>query len=463
MRDDNATEHQGLIRKLWRGIPSLKQRGAERLHGLLRAYAREAPDASLLEEQVATEMQDSIVTSLCRPFLSPLVACGGERQGLDVSHLAASLAQAGGIDLLERFLDAGYQLDRRPTSSGKATDGGVGAAVRCLGCPECCVKEAARQGTAMAPHPDAWFSAQHAAAAAGQLDTLTRLEARQGTAGGGGAHADGWPFAARDLAFGRSDLDFGKSHPAFGSAAGLEPRDPGDVDTGGASDARGAGVDADGGWGGGETMAGSGACGIDSVDGEAVMQDPRRFFERYVVAGRPVMVRRYMWADPALQGLEGTYARDALLRAIGDSEWETGEIPYEARYTGDAPRVEALRAFVARHIDGCGAGELCTRYIFAERFTRNGKEEHAKDVPELAPLPRWAELAKDFERPGGTQFYLGGQHSGTPMPRAKRAPCARATAARPARTALPDCDLTATPRRASPSPSRSPKFSRSLA
>ena len=99
--EDGAAQEE-VIEDLLKRIPTLKRRGAERLHGLLRRYMQRAPyvedvgeevaeeeadqrvaavayeedgndAASLLREQVTVDMLDSLAVSLCSPFLTTLV------------------------------------------------------------------------------------------------------------------------------------------------------------------------------------------------------------------------------------------------------------------------------------------------------------------------------------------------------------------------------------------------------
>ena len=87
LRQGDEAAQRRLLQKLLAEIPALKPRGASMLHKLLRAHAREAEDMGLLHEEISTAFQDGLALSLCGPFLTPLVSCGGVRNGLDASHV----------------------------------------------------------------------------------------------------------------------------------------------------------------------------------------------------------------------------------------------------------------------------------------------------------------------------------------------------------------------------------------
>ena len=102
LRDGDEPTQRRLTQKLLSEIPALKPRGAAMLHRLLRVYAREAADVGLLHEEISTAFQDQLALSLCGPFLTPLIACGGVRAGLDASHV----------------MPRGHPTFKRPAESG---------------------------------------------------------------------------------------------------------------------------------------------------------------------------------------------------------------------------------------------------------------------------------------------------------------------------------------------------------
>ena len=93
--------------------------------------------------------------------------------------------------------------------------------------------------------------------------------------------------------------------------------------------------------------------------------------------------------DPALQPAVAAFERRALLTRLGETLWEVGDIPYEGRYKAAEPSLMSLSQYVAEVVDGCASGRRsvtdilmgeavgiaagCARYVFAEGFSRRGR------------------------------------------------------------------------------------------
>ena len=384
--DGEDDEQLEMVKELERRIPFLKWRGAVRLHALLRerALAASEAEAQHWQYEVATALQDDIGMALCFPFLSALVSGCGQRMALDASHVAANLASMGGngsVAILEQLSARGYRLSNY--------ENGHGEYMRCLSCPQCCLKDGVALLTS---HDEAMrFSAPHAAAAAGRKDVLSWLEQHDGV-----SHA-----SARAMLFDATNVS-----DVRGSSGG-----------GVATAANVAGAE-DGGWPSTAAtpsmLAAEGAaCEIHSVSGVSVMADPAAFVESFVRNAQPVIIRNLLAADGALATVRTTFARSALVARLGASTWEVGDIPYEGRYRESTRAPMSIADYVATHLDGC-AGGICSSYpyVFAEKFSKRSRQvSFAKE--RLVGTPTWVQ--RGGVRPGkATQFYLGGARSGAP-------------------------------------------------
>lgn len=355
LRDGDEAAQQALQAELLQLLPSLRRRGVSKLHSMLRAHMQDAADPSLPREEMAAATLDATVLALCTPFVTPLVECGGRRDGLDASALATNFAaMAGSVPLLRLMLDQGCEA-RRPARTDHAHAhtrktasaprhrcvacphcltpvdavadridrfGRDGAYPRCLGCPQCCLDD----GVMPTGNKAMWFSPQHAAAFAGQLAELEWLERHQPPYRGNRR----WPFPARTLLFNASD----STRCDADAPGGLDAR--GGVPSGSGSEHSGSGQrggnDSSGDWNGvveSKNSLGDATsnCEIHSVAGVDVAADPRAFFERYVLGGQPVIVRGLSSADGSLAQLGERLGREALLAKLGATEWEIGEIP----------------------------------------------------------------------------------------------------------------------------------------
>jgi hypothetical protein len=296
LHEGNATAQRILVQRLT-GLRPLKRRSAERLHQLLRAHARVTEDKTLLHEQVSTQFFDSVALKLCMPFMTSLVESGGPRPGLDVSHLAASFAAMGGVEVLALFAAAGYTIER----GGDGVVSGVSA--RCLRCPWCCLKDG------VLPTPQrAWFSPTLAASAAWQPTVLTWLKQY-----GAGTPSTTMPTPSLPPPLPPPPL----------------PSPPPPAASEGAVNGGGGWRDGGGSWrdGTGEEGPPQASCDIATVAADWVLREPARFFERYIVGSEPVVVRGLLAADQSLAPLAEVYSRSALLQRLGRTEWEIGDIP----------------------------------------------------------------------------------------------------------------------------------------
>ena len=279
---------------------------------------------------------------------------------------------AAGPSVLSVLLRAHYRIEPQ----------GPDGLSRCLSCPQCCLDN----GVSPIGDPRMQFSAQHAAAASGRLDVLEWLEARLPP-----------QPSARQMLFRADDAAAEAGAPAAPPASTRVSADTG-------------------GWPSDPPQAEGvveGSCDIYTVSGEAVMRSPRAFFDRFVRGTLPVVVRGLVRADKALSPAVDALSRRFLLERLGRTVWEVGDIPYEGRYTASAPEPMTLETYVEQVIDGCNATAPCPRYVFAERFERDGRVVAVKSE-RLMAMPTWAKVSK-VRAAKGTQFFLGSKHSGAPM------------------------------------------------
>ena len=409
--DDDA--QAAVADELLTRVPSLKRRGAASVHAFLRVHYRTSTeDEQLQREQLAVELLDAVVVHACTPFLSLLIEGAGSRGAgrrshvegggggskggdskraeydapLDASHLAALFAStSGGLPLVRAFAAHGYALDR---------PGAIGLFDRCLACAVCCLQDGvASMGNAKMP-----FSARHAAAAAGQLQTLAWLEAW-----GPPDSTVGTRLPARAMLFDAENVT--RAAPSALEAAAVSSHGTG----GWAADAGGQPLAE-------QTMAlddDAPRCDIHVVSGSEVAREPEAFVDRYIRSAQPVLVRGLLTADPALAPAATRMRRADLVSRLGPTMWEVGTIPYQGRYQGVGATASTLADFVREHIDGCAPGAVCHHYIFGEAFSRNGRPRTVQSE-RLLPLPTWAARAR-VQLARATQFYLGGPRSGAPM------------------------------------------------
>ena len=380
---DDDTVQAAIQDELLARVPALQRRGVMRLHGLLRHHLKASKDTDrLLREQVRVDLQDRLAVDLCSPFLLALVEGGGVRDAptdpLRASHLATLFSSmANGLPLLKAFLSKGYHLDQQ---------GVPGAFDRCLACAVCCLKDGVTPtGNSKMP-----FSAKHSAAFAGNAHLLAWLEEHQ---------PGSQSFKPTERQPTAQDLLFNPAKVLDATGTAVEGTPGHDL----------------GGWPAGKAPASLAApCGMHQVDGHAVVADPVTFFDRFVRGGQPVVIRGLLYADPALEGVTSTFTREALLARLGDTSWEVGGIPYQGRYLEQEQATASLKEFVGAHIDGCPTTEVCTQYVFAERFVSQSGRQRTVQREQLAAMPTWAVQAR--VRPAkGTQFYLGGPRSGAPL------------------------------------------------
>lgn len=396
-------EHVELINELERRIPSLRARGALQLYTWLRDRVRRMDESEIhrLRHELATRLQDELAMALCTPFLDVLVSGCGRRDGVDASHIAASLASMGGngaLALLSGLSQAGYSLEGESTESTNFA--------RCLSCPMCCLND----GVTPTANGAMRFSPQHAAAAAGQVAVYSWLREHQQTAH---PRAEAMVFDAESVVEAKGQ---DATLAADVTSAGADVKSA-------AADVKSAAAD-DGGWpstADAATIDGMNAasrCDIHTVRGDDVAADPRAFFEEYVRAAQPVVVRQLLAHDRALAMSKAAFGREALLGRLGSSTWEVGEIPYEGRYRQSTRAPMTLRAYVEEHLDACSTadgGRGCTShpYVFAERFWKGARQVGVKNE-KLGALPTWARVS-GVRLGKGTQFYLGPASSGAPM------------------------------------------------
>ena len=170
-------------------------------------------------------------------------------------------------------------------------------------------------------------------------------------------------------------------------------------------------------------------CDIHSISGKDVVRDPIAFIERYLRGAQPVIIRGLLHADPALAPATRAFGKAALLERLGETVWEVGEIPYEARYQVNGSEPMTLRAFVEKHLDGCSATaatdadtaanadttvDCAPRYVFDVHFWRGDVQVSVKKL-KLVSLPSWATAARVRPASHGVQFFLGPANSGAPM------------------------------------------------
>jgi len=170
-------------------------------------------------------------------------------------------------------------------------------------------------------------------------------------------------------------------------------------------------------------------CDIHSISGKDVVRDPIAFIERYLRGAQPVIIRGLLHADPALAPATRAFGKAALLERLGETVWEVGEIPYEARYQVNGSEPMTLREFVEKHLDGCSATaatdadtaanadttvDCAPRYVFDVHFWRGDVQVSVKKL-KLVSLPSWATAARVRPASHGVQFFLGPANSGAPM------------------------------------------------
>ena len=353
----NGLNLEELIKDLLRAMPQLKHRGAALLHSTLRIFLQldhnsgglGSDDSRVSEHEVASGFLDDVTAAMCLPFLRELAEAAGPREALDASHIAANFASmAAGPSVLSVLLRAHYRIEPQ----------GPDGLSRCLSCPQCCLDN----GVSPIGDPRMQFSAQHAAAASGRLDVLEWLEARLPP-----------QPSARQMLFRADDAAAEAGAPAAPPASTRVSADTG-------------------GWPSDPPQAEGvveGSCDIYTVSGEAVMRSPRAFFDRFVRGALPVVVRGLVRADKALSPAVDALSRRFLLERLGRTVWEVGDIPYEGRYTASAPEPMTLETYVEQVIDGCNATAPCPRYVFAERFERDGRVVAVKSE-RLMAMPTWA-------------------------------------------------------------------------
>ena len=199
-------------------------------------------------------------------------------------------------------------------------------------------------------------------------------------------------------------------------------------------------------------------CDIHSISGKDVVRDPTTFIERFLRGAQPVIIRGLLHADPSLAPAARAFGKAALLERLGETVWEVGEIPYEARYQVNRSEPMKLRAYVEKHLDGCsaihkhldgcsaiekhldgcsataaadadtaanadtaaGAADTDTtvdcapRYVFDVNFWRGDVQVSVKKL-KLVSLPSWATAAGVRPASHGVQFFMGPANSGAPM------------------------------------------------
>jgi hypothetical protein len=186
-------------------------------------------------------------------------------------------------------------------------------------------------------------------------------------------------------------------------------------------------------------------CDIDQLDAEAVLANTDQFLQDYVLRRRPVLVRNWLAADPAVSHYARQWKRKTLLKAFGSTLWKVASIPYSANYLRQQPSEMTLREFVRANIDGArrdrsldasgngrneeggsgrvdsddstggegeGNGEGVPNYIFASWFQPGSRRGPARDI--TANFSSSPSFMRSFEIMHATQLYLGPPGSGAP-------------------------------------------------
>jgi len=327
-----------------------------------RSFAKAGGDGS-----VFAEFLHDFSIKVCEPFVQAIVECdasSGRKGPVDASPAAAVLAQIGATSTLRLLHDAGFNITSPVGAQSFPLD----------------------TRRSMFHSSLATESAAHAAAYAGQRDTLDFLVEVDPSVMGKGAGR--MSFTPNDIMW----------YPTTMAKPELSP-----------SDKRNLGA----GWPARVDKAYENdffsplpttGCDFDVVEASVVLADPRGFVKKYILAHQPVLVRGLVYEDPKLQPMLERFSRDEMLREGGDRIFTVSEVAHPTAYRAEEqPVFDTLRGFVEKHIEDVSEDDYDDTYIFTNFYLRDGS---GADGDYQSISWSWGDLKPSFMDPKNFQNVM---------------------------------------------------------